>query len=417
MPFSLDSYQLNAVRRLRNGCILCGGVGSGKSRTALAYYYSVVCGGSLPLKDGEYLFGPFAWPRDLYIITTAKKRDSYEWLKELSDFHIFMEPEYNHGNIRVCVDSWNNIKKYVNTIGAFFIFDEQKVTGSGAWVKAFYQIAKKNKWILLSATPGDNWLDYIPVFVANGFYRNKTEFIRRHVVYSAYANYPKVQEYLDVKRLIYLKNKITVTMDYNKPTEVHEDWIRCTYDSDLYSKVVRNRWNPYKDEPIQNVSEYCAVLRRITNSTGNRIQQTKRQIMQYGKLIIFYNFDYELEELRQACKDLNMPFAEWNGHKHMPIPSTDEWVYLVQYAAGAEAWECTDTNAMLFFSQSYSYKQTEQAKGRIDRRSTPFHDLYYVFLICPSDMDKVISKCLSQKKDFNENKFVFHRGSQKKHGI
>ena len=163
-PFLYD-YQMDAVKKMRNGCILNGGVGSGKSRTGL-YYYFKEQGGSM---DPDYI--PMKNPRDLYIITTAMKRDSLEWEVELTPYLLSKNPEVNYYRNKVVIDSWNNIKKYKDIYGAFFIFDEDRVTGKGAWVKTFLNIARKNQWIILSATPGDTWEQYIPVFMANGVHK------------------------------------------------------------------------------------------------------------------------------------------------------------------------------------------------------------------------------------------------------
>ena len=197
MSVQLDGNQLLALEQLKSGSILCGGVGSGKSRTSLAYFTVKECKGGL---NGE----PMKDPKNLYIITTAKKRDSKEWEDEF--------PPFPFDEIDICIDSWNNIGKYADVKDSFFIFDEQRLVGSGAWVKAFLKISKSNHWILLSATPGDTWMDYIPVFIANGFYKNRTEFIRRHVVYSRFAKFPKVDHYVETGRLLRLRKSILVNM-------------------------------------------------------------------------------------------------------------------------------------------------------------------------------------------------------------
>ena len=129
-----------------------GGVGSGKSLTAISYYYLQNGGDPTSLTGGDYIPMPDP-PRDLYIVTTARKRDTFEWDGELIPFLLSTHSEHNLYSNKVVVDSWNNIKKYDKIYGAFFIFDEQRVVGSGAWVKAFLNIARKNKWVLLSAYP------------------------------------------------------------------------------------------------------------------------------------------------------------------------------------------------------------------------------------------------------------------------
>lgn len=399
----LRDYQLDAVKRMQNGCILCGGVGSGKSRTALAYYY-LKNGGMLDSDEYEPMNDP---PKDLYIITTARKRDTLEWEGEMIPFLLSSKPEVNLYSNKVVVDSWNNIKKYAEIKNAFFIFDEQRVIGSGSWVKAFLKIAKTNEWILLSATPGDSWLDYIPVFVANGFYKNRSEFLREHVVYSRFSKYPKVDRYINTGRLVRLRNKILITMDFNRETIAHHEDIYVKYDIGKYKDVGKTRWDPYKNEPIINAAGLCYIWRKIVNTDQSR-QLALLEIMEkHPKAIIFYNFDYELDILKGVCTYGGYEVTEWNGHKHQPVPdSSERWAYLVQYNAGAEGWNCIKTDTIIFFSQNYSYKIMAQSAGRIDRMNTPYTDLYYYHLKSRSGIDLAISKALREKKNFNEARYV-----------
>jgi hypothetical protein len=386
----LQPHQVAALRQLSNGKILWGGVGTGKSRVAIAYYDREA------FKDEDGGLGN--GPKDLYVITTAKKRDSKDWEKEAADFVIGKEIDATiHGVMTV--DSWNNIEKYTEVSGAFFIFDEQRLIGSGKWVRSFLKIAKKNEWILLSATPGDTWMDYIPVFVANGFYKNRTAFIREHVVYTPYSRFPKVQRYTGVNKLVKLRNSILVHMPYTKETVRHSKTVTVDYDQEMYEDVVKRRWHPYEDRPIRDVAELFMVMRKVCNSDPSRLKAVRRLLKLHPKLIVFYNFNYELEALR-ALKSVTT-VAEWNGHKHEELPDTDSWVYLVQFAAGSEGWNCTETDAIVFYSFTYSYKYWEQAHGRIDRMNTPFVDLYYYTLKSGSSIDKMILDTVKAKKNFN----------------
>ena len=409
MSVSLYDYQIDAINRLSSGCILCGGVGSGKSRTALAYYFCKECDGLLDGTqhgyDSDYV--PMKRPKDIYVITTARKRDTKEWEAEMLPFLMSPESDSNlySDSITVTVDSWNNIKKYVDVKNSFFIFDEQRVVGSGAWVKAFYKITKSNNWILLSATPGDTWMDYIPVFVANGFYRNATEFKTRHVIYKPYSKFPQVDRYLDQKRLMKIRDLILVNMDYKKPTSAHHQTINVEYNRLLYKDIMTRRWNIYKDAPIVNASELCYVARKVINSDPSRIEAIKDILKDHPKLIVFYNYDYELEILKNADYGIAIDISEWNGHKHQHIPMSDRWIYLVQYTAGAEGWNCIETDTIIFYSLNYSYKIMVQSAGRIDRMNTPFTDLYYYRLRSSCPLDLAISRALQKKKNFNESRF------------
>lgn len=408
MGIQLRNYQLDAVKRMKNGCILCGGVGSGKSLTSLAYYY-LQQGGDINSLKGDGYVPMDDPPKDLYIITTARKRDTLEWEAELSHFLLSTHPEVNLYSNKVVVDSWNNIKKYEKVYNAFFIFDEQRVVGSGEWVKAFLNIARKNRWILLSATPGDCWADYIPVFVANGFYRNRTEFKQRHIVYSRFTKYPKIDKYLETGRLLRLKQSILVDMDFKRETNAHHEDVYVTYSVEQYKDVSRTRWNPYKEEPIKNASELCSVWRKIVNTDVSRQIALLEIIEKHPKAIVFYNFDYELEILKGLYYGDDVKIAEWNGHTHQPIPDGDKWIYLVQYNAGAEGWNCITTDTIIFYSQNYSYRIMEQSAGRIDRMNTPFKELYYYHLKSRSGIDLAICRALREKKNFNETKYVGSR--------
>lgn len=401
----LYDCQMDAVNKLRNGSVLCGGVGSGKSRTGL-YYYFKENGGSFV--NQEYI--PMKNPQDLYIITTAMKRDTYEWDSEIANYRLSTDSKKNElYNNKIVIDSWNNIKKYSDVTGAFFLFDEQRVCGSGAWVKSFLKVAKNNNWILLSATPGDSFEDYIPLFIANGFYKNKTEFAREHIVYSRFTKYPQIDRYLNTERLIRLRDKILVDIDFERSTVSHHSDVYCKYDIPKYKDVTRNRWDPFKNEPISQASQLCYILRRIVNTDESRVIALMEILEKTPRAIIFYNFDYEREMLLHLLSDdeyVGYEIAEWSGHAHQPVPNSERWIYLCQYTAGNSGWNCIKTDTIIFFSQNYSYKVMEQACGRIDRLNTPFKDLYYYHLKSRSGIDLAISKALDKKKKFNERKFT-----------
>lgn len=392
----LFEHQKKALKQLRNGSILYGGVGTGKSMTALAYYMIKVCGGSYSYDD---VYTPPSVDNmpSLIIITTARKRDSKEWLRELSRWDL--------NKSQVIIDSWNNIKKYKKVRDSFFIFDEQKVTGKGVWVNSFITIARNNKWILLTATPGDSWLDYVPVFIANGYYVNRRDFEWHHVEYDPYiTKFPKIRRFINTDILEERRKELLVLMKYDKPVLLHHKDLIVLYDFMNYTKVKNDRWDIYTNEPIKDAAGYYRCLRRVVNSSSSRIASVLEICKTTPRVIIFYSFDYELELLREMCKNNDLTHYEWNGHKHEELPygTECEWVYLVQYKAASEAWECITTNTIIFYSQSYSYKDTAQAAGRIDRLNTPYKDLYYYHVKSEASIDRVISESLNRKEEFNE---------------
>lgn len=372
------------MEEMHNGCVLVGGVGTGKSRTALYYYLHRVCG-------GDATTGP-----PLYIITTARKRDTNDWEKEAEPFDIPIKK----------VDSWNNMPKYTETTGGFFIFDEQRLVGTGKWAKAFRKIVKSNLWILLSATPGDCWNDYANIFIANGYYRNLTDFRNQHVVYSRFTKYPKIDHYVGLGQLLHQRREVVVNMEFEKKTVPHEETVYVPFDKELVKMILSVRWNPYKDEAIADAGALCNVLRHAVNGDERRIDAVEDILKIHEKAVIFYNFDFELEMLRKMAERLGIEAGEWNGHLHQPIPKGDRWVYLVQYTAGAEGWNCTETDTIIFYSQNYSYKCMVQSAGRIDRLNTPFTDLYYYHLLSRAPIDLAIRRAIKAKRNFNESMFA-----------
>lgn len=400
----LDQNQLDAVERLENGKILRADTGSGKTRTAIAYYYLKVCKGNIKI-NGKGSLEDMKTPRDLFVITTAKNRDDKSWIKELAEFRIYEDSEFNPSSINVTVDSWNNISKYKKVFGAFFIFDEQRLVGSGAWVRAFYNIARKNQWILLTATPGDNWKDYIPVFVANGFYRNKTDFNNHHAIMNPYIR-GKVDDYIHTARLVRLREQLIVNMEDMRDAVEHHISIWCDYDRMTYRTIRVKRWDPYTDEPIASIATLCNLERMVSNKDPSRIVELTKLLEAHPTAIIFYNFDYELEIITDLLTKMQLPFTQWNGHKHEKILTGDNWFYVVQYQAACEAWNCITTNVIIFYSQNYSYRITKQSEGRINRKNTMFKDLYYYHLRSHSPIDMAIKRSLAEKKDFNEKTYA-----------
>ena len=402
---TLREHQKKALEQMKNGCILCGGVGSGKSITSIAYYF-LLAGGSIE---------PFRFPRvmkDIYIITTARKRDTLEWDQDLLRFGLSRKGQ-NFCN-KVVIDSWNNLKNYVihdkqgwhpKVKNAYFIFDEQRVIGTGVWVKSFLCLTKYNEWILLSATPGDTWLDYIPVFIANGFYKNFTDFRFQHVIFSPFTKYQKVERYVNVPKLEKLRASILVDMPFERKTTQHHQDIYVTFDSALYDKIMKERFDYEKGVPFKNAAELCSALRKVCNMSPEKFNIILDIIKSRHKVIIFYNFNYELDALRDLFDKMDIPYSEWNGQRHEQILTTDTWAYLVQYSAGNEGWNCIVTDTIIFFSQNYSYKVMVQAAGRIDRLTTPFTDLFYYHFKTKSGIDRGIARAIKQKQKFNEDKY------------
>lgn len=406
MTVTYRPEQIQAVRQLQNGSILAGGVGSGKTLTSLAWYLTSVCNAASFKKGGSLAKKKVKGSPTLYVITTAKKRDSLEWEEEAARLGLSTDPACSFTGSSIVVDSWNNIGKYSDREHAVFFFDEQRASGSGRWVKEFLKITRKNAWLLLSATPGDVWMDYLPVFMAHGFFRTRTEFMEDHVIFDRFAKYPKVKRYIGEAKLQRLRRSILVEMPVERHTTRERETVYCDYDRDLYKWVVKNRMDPWTEEPLKDAGGVCRILRKVVSDNDWRSEQAKRILSSNERVIVFYNYNYELDRILAVAESLRLPTAQWNGHRHDAIPAESRWVYICQYTSAAEGWNCTSTDTVLFWSLNYSWRVTEQCEGRIDRLNTPYSRLKYYFLESDSSIDKAVRRSLGSKKVFNERAFV-----------
>ena len=406
MTVTYRPEQIQAVRQLQNGSILAGGVGSGKTLTSLAWYLTSVCNAASFKKGGSLAKKKVKGSPTLYVITTAKKRDSLEWEEEAARLGLSTDPACSFTGSSIVVDSWNNIGKYSDREHAVFFFDEQRASGSGRWVKEFLKITRKNTWLLLSATPGDVWMDYLPVFMAHGFFRTRTEFMEDHVIFDRFAKYPKVKRYIGEAKLQRLRRSILVEMPVERHTTRERETVYCDYDHDLYKWVVKNRMDPWTEEPLRDAGGVCRILRKVVSDNDWRSEQAKRILSSNERVIVFYNYNYELDRILAVAESLGLSTAQWNGHRHDAIPAEPRWVYICQYTSAAEGWNCTSTDTVLFWSLNYSWRVTEQCEGRIDRLNTPYSRLKYYFLESHSSIDEAVRRSLSSKKVFNERAFV-----------
>lgn len=373
---TLYPWQEKAVNELASGKVLYGEVGSGKTFTALVFYKKNY--GHLPL----------------YVITTAKKRDTGDWEKEAGVV----------GITELTVDSWNNIKEYVDISNAFFIFDEQRAVGYGTWSLSMIKIAwNSNKWVMLTGTPGDRWIDYMTLFIANGWYKNKTDFINQHVEYDRFAKYPRVKAYHNQAKLQNYRKSILVGMHMVRKTERERIDIVAGYNKEKYMWAKNLKRNPDTGKPFKGAGEYTQFARKLVSTSKGRVEQLERLLAFIERPIVFYNYDYERDILLQSITKLGLTYAEWSGHKHQSVPTGEHWVYIVQYTAGAEGWNCTTTDSMIFYSPNYSYKMMEQAEGRIDRLNTSYTHLKYYFLQSESPIDHSVFNAIKKKKKFNES--------------
>ena len=205
------------------------------------------------------------------------------------------------------------------------------------------------------------------------------------------------------------KKEILVNMDDDKATKQWHIDLTCSYDPVLYNAYADSRWNFEEDMPIMNASKLVYMLRKVCNSDPSRLEKLYEICQSHPKLIIFYQFDYERDLITCMLSFKGIPYAEYNGHIHQPIPTGDRWAYVV-HLSSSEGWNCIETDTVVFYSLSYSYRAYVQACGRTDRRTTPFQDLYYYRLKSASKIDKAIMDAHRRKKKFNEANWVKKQG-------
>lgn len=376
MAVTFKDYQKRAINQMHNGCILCGGVGAGKSLTSLGYIDKVYPSGTV------------------YIITPARKRNTGEWFDDIR--------KNDMDETRFVVDSWNNLSKYKDVKDAFFLFDEQKVSGKGTWAKSLIRIAKSNQWILLSATPGDTYDDYATVLIANGFVRNRTTWYDEYCVTKSQPFF-HIVDHKNKDVIDMMIRRIFIKMDYQSDKKRIERVIPIQARSAGEEKeILMTHKAPGAQMPFTTFAAAIAYVRMNCYDKSKKTEALRKIIEKHKKIIVFYNFLSEKLEIERAAIDANVTINFYNGQRHDPIPDTDEWVYGVQYNSGAEAWNCITTNAMVFYSPNYSYKTMEQAHGRIDRVNSPYECLYYYMLLNELNIDNKVMNALSSKKDFNE---------------
>ena len=374
----LLKYQEEAIQKLHSGSVLYGATGSGKSLTGLAYY----------MRCWSHL--------DLYIITTSKKRNAGEWEEEIAKLGC-PPPK--------AIDSWNRLKNYRMVSDAFFLFDEHKVGGHGKWAQSMITIAKKNKWILLTATPGDVWDDYASIFIANEFVKNKTTWNEDFCIFDRISKYPKIIGYQREDVLKNMRDAVLVPMEYQSE-KVPIPYVipyKVDHEEEAYVLARRKSLRHPEMRAFRNTSAMFAYMRMNLPDKESKIQALADVLKKEPKAIIFYNFTPEKYEIENAARQVNIPFFQYNGQIKDNVPDGDTWVYAVQYTAGAEAWNCITCRTVIFYSMNYSYKVMTQAKGRIDRCNSPFDELHYYYFISPDfEIDQEILNALTRKEKFNE---------------
>lgn len=204
------------------------------------------------------------------------------------------------------------------------------------------------------------------------------------------AVFMKTEECFNLPKQTFINEEVKTSKDYEQfmqdsiITIDGEELVGdTTLTKRLYSRQLCGQYNIYK---LQRFKE-------LLQSTNDR-------------LIVFYNFNAELQELKKICKDLDKPTSEVNGHcKDLTAYETeDNSVTLIQYQAGAMGLNLQQANKIIYFTLTDKSELFEQSKKRIHRIGQDKPCFYYI-LICKGSVEEVVLDTLKMRKDFTDELF------------
>lgn len=204
------------------------------------------------------------------------------------------------------------------------------------------------------------------------------------------AVFMKTEEVMDLPEqnfIIKKSSKSKVYTKFMKKSIVEFDGVTLVGDTRLtkrlYSRQLCGMYN----------EERYSMIKELLESTNDR-------------MVIFYNFNAELEQLKVICEELDKPISQVNGSvKDLDnFENIDNTVLLVQYQAGAMGLNLQKANKIIYFSLTESSDLFEQSKKRIHRIGTTQPCFYYI-LMCENSVEEDIYKSLLLKQDYNDALF------------
>lgn len=225
-----------------------------------------------------------------------------------------------------------------------------------------------------------------PTFRVVTGYKNVSELKAKLKEYGAV--FAKAEEVIKLPEKKFIKEYSTVSSDYKKFMKdrvIKIDDKELTGDSTLSKRLyARMLCSAYSKDKISRLID-------LVNSTSDRV-------------IIFYNFNTELEALRKVLFDRPISIVNGQIKDLKAYENNDNSVTLIQYQAGAMGLNLQKANRIIYFSLPERSELFEQSKARICRIGQE-KQCYYHIMMCHKSVEEKIYECLLMRKDYTDELF------------
>lgn len=225
-----------------------------------------------------------------------------------------------------------------------------------------------------------------PMFRVVTGYKNVSELKAKLKEYGAV--FAKAEEVIKLPEKTFIKEYSTVSSDYKKFMKdriIKIDDKELTGDSTLSKRLyARMLCSAYSKDKISRLID-------LVNSTSDRV-------------IIFYNFNTELEALRKVLFDRPISIVNGQVKDLKAYENNDNSVTLIQYQAGAMGLNLQKANRIIYFSLPERSELFEQSKARICRIGQE-KQCYYHIMMCHKSVEEKIYECLLMRKDYTDELF------------
>ena len=228
------------------------------------------------------------------------------------------------------------------------------------------------------------------------------------------AVFMKTEEVFDLPKQNFITVNVPVTKEYKKFKKDHlitiDTMNLCEFkdDSDFHGKDVTPRVELVGD----SILSYRLYQRQLCSAYNPHKIQAFKDILEstQDRLIVFYNFNCELDQLIRVCESLERPYSLVNGSTKdlSNYEHESNSITLVQYQAGAMGLNLQKANKIVYFSLTEEAELFEQSKKRIHRIGQDKPCFYYI-LICQNSIEDVeILPTLNIRKNYTDELFNEH---------